>query len=457
MNPNLTVGIAGQLPILSGKLRLLLAMMLVLMTYDGVLRKWGFQSIEQIIFLIKDVILIYCLFLAFPKKTFAPFYLPSTFKFYLMLYLIWGFLEIFNPSTPNLLVGLWGFKSHFIYIALILIFPIAFGNLSNVFVTLEKIYPWIVVPVCVFAILQIVSGAESDLNRQLNFSEESSAFFGDQNLVRVNGTFSYIAGMAAFEQAMLLLGVGLYLLNFARSKKFIAGLFILILVLPLTGSRGVLITGGAFVIIMIIVGWKNKVVDSKSVIKATIFLAVLMLASLILQDEAWTAIQQRFNDGSEEGYERYLAPLIEPFSYIHWGGMIGYGLGTANVGSMALIGGLPPFYWFPPGVGGEAEPGRIVLELGFLGWLITLGLRISALVWAIRIAIYGKKKIIRGVGMISIPVMLFGVYSGTGVFSAPYAAITYWFMVALLGMAEFEQHSPESQNTSKQQRTVFRV
>ena len=56
-----------------------------------------------------------------------------------------------------------------------------------------------------------------------------------------------------------------------------------------------------------------------------------------------------------------------------------------------------------------------------------------------KLAKQGITKLIQVVGVMSTPIMLLGVYAGTGVFAATYTSVTYWFIVAILGMANYEQ------------------
>jgi hypothetical protein len=100
-----------------------------------------------------------------------------------------------------------------------------------------------------------------------------------------------------------------------------------------------------------------------------------------------------------------------------------------------------PFSWLPTGTGFEEESGRIVLELGIVGWGLSLFMRLAFLVWALRLTLTGQTFMSRATAVMALPFMALGVQQGNGVFAAPYMAVAYWFAVALLAMAQQEDRS----------------
>jgi hypothetical protein len=61
------------------------------------------------------------------------------------------------------------------------------------------------------------------------------------------------------------------------------------------------------------------------------------------------------------------------------------------------------------------------------------------LIWAVSLARRGKTRDIRTAAVLALPVMALGVYEGNGLFGGLFAPVYYWFCVAALAMAEFEQ------------------
>lgn len=425
-------------PALQKKLRWLLGFFLVLISYDGSLRKWGFQSSEQIIFLFKDVILFSAVMISLSEwqksKTIFPKSTINFFKFYAF----WLLIELLNLNSPNLLVGIWGLKSHILYAGLPLILPLAYNRLFDIFRVIGRLYPILVIPICIVALIQVGAGGDASINQLVRGGEEGIAYFGEESLVRVAGTFSYIAGMAAFLNSAVVLGIGLILAG-NRSNFFLSSLLITLIVLPVTGSRGVIYNAVGTLLVITLIALQVKLVKTKDIKWLVIGLAVFLSISFMTQETVWQAFQQRAEGAKEDGPGRITGVITEIYDFYDTAGLFGYGTGTANTGSIALIGNLPPFYWFPPGVGGESEPGRIMLELGLIGYLISMGFKISLLILSYKLAKQGITKLIQVVGVMSTPIMLLGVYAGTGVFAATYTSVTYWFIVAILGMANYEQ------------------
>ena len=130
--------------------------------------------------------------------------------------------------------------------------------------------------------------------------------------------------------------------------------------------------------------------------------------------------------------------MTNAFDYFEISGFLGFGAGSANLGAPALAKDVAPFSWLPVGNQFEEESGRIVLELGIFGWLLSLVLRLALLAWAARLVFKGQTRAVRAAGVLALPVMAIGAYVGNGVFAPPIGAAYYWFCVAVLAMAQFE-------------------
>lgn len=427
-------------------IHLALLIFLILLIYDGAIRKWLLPSNEQLVFVAKDMLLFTTFVITgFVSKRNSQTKFTTAAKILFGLYALWTVLEMFNFTLPNLLVGVWGVKAHLLYASLIVLVPLAFQRLNNIYLALIKIYPWIVGPVVLLSLLQVASPAYDVINQHVRGGIEGQAYFGDASLVRVTGTFSYVSGMTAFVQASVLLGVGLYF-HGARSKIFLIGVAIALLALPVTGSRGVIVVVTVALGLMLISAVFAGRVLAKQAFKAVLVFAVCVFISLNSQTDAWQALQQRA-ESSHEDQNRVLTTFTNAFEYFDSAGIVGFGTGSANLGSAALVGDVDIFSWLPAGMGFEEESGRVVIELGILGWLISLLMRLCFLLWAIDLLRKGSSSDVRTAGIIALPVTAFGFYAGNGVFAVPLAAVYYWFCIALLAMAEYETRQSLRRNT----------
>lgn len=413
-----------------------LGLFLFLLIYDGALRKWVLPGAEQLLFIAKDALLLGVLVYALlNRRRHINASMQDAAGALFLLYAAWVLLEAGNLNLPSVLVGIWGLKAHLLYASLILLLPLAFSNLDDLFRWLVKIYPWVVVPVCALAFVQLASPADSFINQSLKGGTEGTAYFGEEGLVRVTGAFSYISGMGAFVQATTLIGMALFL-GGARSRLFLIGLGFALAALPATGSRGVIVVAAASAVIMLFAALASRLTGPRMALRIVVVIAILGTISLQTQDAAWVALQQRAESSrSDEG--RFLTAFTNAFHYFDVAGYFGFGTGSANLGSPALVKDVSPFSWLPVGNRFEEESGRIVLELGMFGWLISLAMRVALLFWSMKLAVAGRTRAVRVAAVMALPVMALGVYQGNGVFAAPVGAMFYWFCVALLAMAQF--------------------
>ena len=417
--------------------RRLLGLLLFLLIYDGAIRKWLLPGAEQLVFIAKDALLVSALFLWLVLRGGKPLArLHPWVRLLFALYAYWVLLRVFSTSLPNLAVGLWGVKSHLLYASVLLFLPLAYPKLEDLFAVLEKIYPWVVVPVCSLAFAQVLAPADSLLNLQLDRGDDQTAYFGDAGLVRVTGTFSYIAGMAAFVQCASLLGMALYL-GGARSRLFLVGLGVAMAALPVTGSRSVVAVVMVSAALMLLGALAARVIGLRTVVRASAVLVALVAVSLYVQDTAWEAFAQRV-EANPQDQNRTITAFTNAFEFMDVAGLTGFGTGAANLGAVALSGNVMPFSWLPVGNQFEEESGRLVLELGIVGWALSLGMRVGLLLWAGALMLTGGSRAVRLAGVLALPVMAVGVLQGNGVFAVPLAAIYYWFCVAVMAMARHQ-------------------
>lgn len=417
-----------------------LGLFLLLLIYDGALRKWVLPSAEQILFVAKDALLLALLVYALlnrPRRISASVQPGARALF--LLYAAWVLLEAGNLNLPSVLVGVWGLKAHLLYASVILLLPLAFNSLNDLLRWLVKAYPWVVVPVCTLAFVQLAFPANSVINQPARGSMDMIAYFGESGLVRATGTFSYITGMASFVQATTVLGMGLFL-GGVRSKPFLVGLGFALAALPATGSRGVIAVAAASVVIMLFAALAARLISTRFAVRLVVSIAVLGAISLQTQEAAWVALQQRTEHAAEHSQDsyRFFTAFTNAFYFSDAAGLFGFGVGAANLGSPALVRDVAPFSWIPVGKVFEEESGRIVLELGMIGWLFSLTMRVAFFFWAAKLALKGRTRIVRVVAVLGLPVMALGMYVGNGVFAPPVGAAFYWFCVGVLAMAQFE-------------------
>ena len=217
----------------------------VLLVFEGALRKWAFPWAQAQIYLVKDVILlaVYLGFMLDSRRNLPAPKGVGFIKIVLVVGFVWGCLEVLNPNSPSILVGLMGLKSYFLYAPVAFILPYAIKSREHLFVLIRR-YIIMAIPVAVLGFIQIMAGPASSLNVYVSHSEDTPAmlaYFGRKDFVRTSGTFSYISGYTAFLNFIALLAIGYNMAHGWRLKNNIIPLLALTLVVGAmftTGSRG---------------------------------------------------------------------------------------------------------------------------------------------------------------------------------------------------------------------------
>lgn len=196
--------------------------------------------------LMKDTLVV-TLFVALALRlvTKGLFPVPVTqwmlsFSAFAIIYLV----QVFNPSLPNVLVGLAGVRVTLLYFLLVPVGYWFFGHRETVlrFFGLQLAFS---VPVGLFGIYQYFVGPEWMVSLSPGFARAVFYAYGerataDTTYFRTFSTFVQTGGFSQYLVAMMLLCVAAWLAPaFRRYRMWLAGLFVLLfLALLTTGGRG---------------------------------------------------------------------------------------------------------------------------------------------------------------------------------------------------------------------------
>ena len=160
-------------------------------------------------------------------------------------------LQIFNPSLPNLLVGLVGVRATLLFFVLAPVAYWFFDSRERVFQFFEFML-WLSVPISLFGILQSWLGAGWVMSLSPGFSRAVFYAVGSQgrneaSYFRTFSTFVHTGGFALFLSLALLITVALWLLPAWRNRRLLLGGIFLIQFWAFltTGGRG------AFVVLLL--------------------------------------------------------------------------------------------------------------------------------------------------------------------------------------------------------------
>ena len=120
---------------------------LVLLIFEGAIRKWLVPGAQDLVYFAKDVLLLGAYLGFLRDRPRLRLRLPALPLLYgvLVLSVLFGLLEVFNPNLPSLLLGALGFKAYFFYVPLLFVLPAVFPDDASLARAMRK-YLLIAIP-----------------------------------------------------------------------------------------------------------------------------------------------------------------------------------------------------------------------------------------------------------------------------------------------------------------------
>jgi hypothetical protein len=406
---------------------------MVLLIVEGALRKWVFPGAQDIVYFGKDLLLLGAYIGWFTDSGRVRLRAPAVpaLTMPLAICALFGLLQIFNPKSPNLLVGVFGWKAYFFYVPLFFLVPAALPSDFQISRFLRR-YVLLAIPICLLATAQFFSSGSSALNTYARQPTEAGQIssFGSSEHIRVTGTFAYITGFTSYLFATLIL---LLTVLSATRWRFRGNLwtfaaFGLSLVgLLMSGSRGPVL----FLALLLPLYWWLAVVREGGVATtARLVIATAAVGCLIAYagsgaTSAWLGRAAGYSDVSQ----RLTQPLLSPFRALENAGLFGFGIGTAHQTAAALVSGVRPYSWLN-GALVEDEPGKIMLELGPLGFALVYFVRILLVAYSFRQVLELRTHFHRAIATACL--LFFIAQLPGGVVFEVTAGLYFWFFAGLL-------------------------
>jgi hypothetical protein len=357
---------------------------LVLVVLEGALRKWALPQASQLIYFLKDFVLLgaYLRYFSLPPSARKLLVQQHTVKILFWVALAWCAMQSMNPGLGSPIIGLVGLKNYFFYVPIMWMLPALFPTEEDLFKFLRS-YLLLLIPVGLLAIAQFFSPPDSPLNVYA-WGEDSplTAVGGDLKSVRVTGTFSYIVGYAVYLSVCLVMLLPLFSVAQPRLWQWATTAEFLIIAVTgfMTGSRGLILSS-----LLILFGYFSvQGIASFSTFFQTIkkFIVPGLLGFWVVSSQfqsAYNSFMLRLM-GNQDVPDRVSGGFWEPFANFEHTGIGGFGTGAtfqAN-GIIRNLLSLPNGELIP--VAYEGEMGRIALEIGPLGFLIWYGLKLLLLI-----------------------------------------------------------------------------
>lgn len=347
---------------------------LLLVVVEGALRRWFFPDAKDLIYFLKDFILIgsYLGFASRPRTLVDRY--PFIKELTILVAIICCF-QAFNPGLGSPIIGLLGIRAYLLYIPLIWVVPHLFDSELDLHDFLRN-YLFLLIPVCLLGIIQFFSPIDSPLNVYVA-GEEQLEIATAGEFVRITGTFSYLQGFKVY----LAVCFSLLMVLIPRERIFkwqvIYSLELTLLAVTsfMTGARALLLYEILFVIGYIVcIGLTSSKTLSNFVVRFFLPLAIASVIATVYFQPAIQSFSDRVETSNDSVSERIIDYFTQVFVYAEINAD-GYGTGATQGGANSLrrlldlpSGEALPFY--------EEETGRVMLEIGIVGFIVWYGLRI---------------------------------------------------------------------------------
>lgn len=414
--------------------RLAVQVGMVLVILEGAIRKWFLPGSQDLVYFAKDVFFLGAYVGFFQERARLHLRYPQAPGLFagLALGAAMGLFQVFNPQLPNLLVGLLGFKAYFLYVPLLFVVPGVFPDDESLARFLQR-YVLLAIPVGLLTVAQFFSPQGSILNTYAQPTEAGaiSTFGSTQQFVRTTGTFSYISGFSSYLLAstvFILMILTTIRWRIKRHLPVYAALGMTLLGMLMSGSRGPIF----LLALLFPLYWWLAVVREKqsgrTFVRLLLGLGLLVAGLTSAGDEAVTAFSQRAS-GTHDIASRLTAPFTAPLNMLPYAGLLGHGIGATHQAATAVTLGIVPFSWLA-GAAPEAESGRVMLELGPLGFLLVYAVRLALPLFTFRQILRMRTVFHRAVAISALLFFLIQIPGGI-VFEVT-AGVYYWFLAGLV-------------------------
>lgn len=346
---------------------------LILLIFEGSLRKWLFPEFSNALLIIRDPIAIWILIDAYRKGI-------LTFNFYTSTIILIVFISIVTAvyfGHGNIFVALFGARIFLIHFPLIFVIGkiLDFEDVINI----GKGLLLIAIPMTVLMIIQFYSPQSAWVNRGVGGDFDGAGFSGALGYFRPPGFFSFTNGLVLFyglSVTFIFYFIFFYKKNINKFLVYISAIFIFGAI-PFSISRTLLFEVSiSFAFVLAATIYKPKYFIQILFGSILIGLGFIFLANLKLVQTGADVFLERFNSANEaEGgidnilMDRFLGGMYSAITQSEdipfWG--FGIGLGT-NVGARLTTGSTTFLV-------SEGEWGRLIGEVGLIMGSIVILIR----------------------------------------------------------------------------------
>lgn len=336
---------------------------ILLLIFEGALRKWVLPSLAAPLLIIRDPVALGLLVYAWYNNVFPH-------SIYIVLITIIGAISVFTSlfiGHGNLFVTLYGARILFIH------FPFIF--LMGSILTREdvlkigRVILWISIPMALLIAMQFYSPQSSWVNRGVGGDMSGAGFGGAMGYFRPPGTFSFTNGTVAFFSLAAAYIFYFWLRpGFVRKSILIGATVGLILALPFSISRSLTFTVVVMLVFVLMTLSQNPKLLSKILMGvAGIGVLVVVLSQIGILDTPMQVFMSRFEsaattEGGVEGTigDRYFGGMYRAIVTAGERPFFGEGMGMGTNAGAVMLGAGRTFLI------AEGEWPRTIGEMGAL-------------------------------------------------------------------------------------------
>ena len=426
--------------------------LLVVLIVEGAVRKWFVPSASELVYFYKDLLMAVILASYLATKGRPRLVIRRQLKLFsgvLAAFTIYAVASVSNPALPHPVVGLLGLKAYLLYVPLAFLVPRMFTSREKL-VAFLKWYAVIALPVAALGAMQFVdSDPESAINiyawdektmeaagadmTVANFLDSAGASY-----VRITGPFSYLSGMAIYLPAVFALLLGLIsqrrLRPLPKGFRWIyhVALAAVVTTAFMTGSRGAVLNLAVIALIFYALASKKDLF--RRFRQAAVGALLVAVALTVFFPQAYDALYTRAFGGEhqiEEGQGRIEEAFRLPLDEAAYAGAFGYGVGATQNATPALMNKLNlPFMGERIPIGYEAESGRVMLELGVVGYLLHLLVRLSLLATLLYACFNIRDAGAKSLAVAALAALVFPLFLG-GAVTQHTQNVFQWFLVGI--------------------------
>jgi hypothetical protein len=350
-------------------LRTLLWVYLVLLIFEGALRKWIIPALDAPLLIIRDPLVLWIYWQALRNRySFqSPFFTANLF-----LAIVTAILAtIFGEG--NILVTVYGLRTDFLQIPLIFLIPQIIHR--DDVVAMGKFLLYVSIPFTALVILQFRSAQDSIWNK--------GAMLTHYDTVRPSGTFSFITGLVAYYA----LTASFLFYGYIQARTYKIWLLVPVTIAMLaasacSGSRSCVASIGLVAVVATLSVLARRRGGLGIVVVATLVaLAIPLLSATTFFQQGADQISARFDDASgseiDQGgfFGRFVNTMLGPITTMGDVPFFGDGLGIDTNAAAAMLHGDREF------IGPEDEWGRLIFECGPIFGLLLCVFRIALTVY----------------------------------------------------------------------------